>query len=113
MVFRANRSTELAALELMDRIINNMNKNLTPINIYVDLSKAFDCLNHDILLSKLRFYGLSDDALSLLKNYLIGYEPAGLTVHPPPPRMIEGGFIFFVWVSSVTKIFSSKKKWIL
>ena len=68
--FRANRSTELAALELMDRNINNMNKNLTPINIYVDLSKAFDCLNHDILLSKLRFYGLSDDALSLLKNYL-------------------------------------------
>ena len=36
----------------------------------------------------------------------IGYEPAGLTVHPP--RMIEGGFIFFVWVSSATKIFSSK-----
>ena len=37
----------------------------------------------------------------------IGYEPASLTVHPP--RMIEGGFIFFVWVSSVTKFFSSKK----
>ena len=35
----------------------------------------------------------------------IGYEPAGLTVHPPP-RIIEGGFIFFAWVSSVTKIFS-------
>ena len=39
---------------------------------------------------------------------IIGYEPAGLTVHPPP-RMIVGGFIFFVWVSSATKIFSSKK----
>ena len=47
-----------------------MNKNLIPINIYVDLSKAFDCFNHDILLSKLRFYSLSDNALSLLKNYL-------------------------------------------
>ena len=45
-------------------------------------------------------------------NKYIGYEPAGLTVHPPP-RMIEGGFIFFVWVSSATKYFSSKKKWIL
>ena len=42
----------------------------------------------------------------------IDYEPAVLTVHPPP-RMIEGGFIFFVRVSSVSKIFSSKKKWIL
>ena len=42
----------------------------------------------------------------------IGYEPAGLTVHPPP-KMIEGGFIFFVWVSSVTKMFSSQKKGIL
>ena len=38
-------------------------------------------------------------------DVFIGYEPAGLTVHPPP-KMIEGGFIFFVWVSSVTKNFS-------
>ena len=29
---------------------------------------------------------------------------------PPPPKMIEGGFIFFVWVSSVTKISSKKKE---
>ena len=35
----------------------------------------------------------------------LGYEPADLTVHPPP-IMIEGGLIFFVWVSSATKIFS-------
>ena len=40
---------------------------------------------------------------------VIGYEPAGLTVHPPP-RMIEGGFIFFAWVSSATKIFFLKKR---
>ena len=36
-----------------------MNKNLSPINIYIDLSKASECLDHDILLSKLKFYGLS------------------------------------------------------
>ena len=40
---------------------------------------------------------------------LLGYEPAGLTVHPHPPRMIESAFIFFVWVSSATKIFPQKK----
>ena len=34
---------------------------------------------------------------SILRHITIGYEPADLTVHgaPPPPRTIEGGFIFF------------------
>ena len=44
----------------------------------------------------------------------LGYEPADLTVHtPPPPKTIEGGFIFFAYVSSPTKFFFTKKKWIL
>ena len=68
--YRANRSTELAALELMDRNLDNMNRNLTPVNMYIDLSKAFDCLDHNILFSKLKFYGLNDNAIRLLKNYL-------------------------------------------
>ena len=38
--FRSNRSTERAALELMDRNVNCMNQNYCPINIYLDLSKA-------------------------------------------------------------------------
>ena len=68
--FRPNRSTELAALELMDRNIDIMNQNFCPINIYIDLCKAFDCLDHAILLSKLKYYGLNDNAIKLLKNYL-------------------------------------------
>ena len=54
----------------MDRNLDNMNRNLTPVNVYLDLSKAFDCLDHNILLSKLKFDGLNDNALRLLKNYL-------------------------------------------
>ena len=68
--FRANRSTELAALELMDRNIDKINQIFSPINIYIDLCKAFDCLDHVILLSKLKYYGLNDNAIKLLKNYL-------------------------------------------
>ena len=54
----------------MDRTIDNMNKNLSPVNIYIGLSKASDCLDHDILLSKLKFYGLSNNALNLPKKYI-------------------------------------------
>ena len=56
--FRPNRSKELVTLELMDRNINYMNENFCQVNIYLDLSKAFDSSNYDILLSKLKYYGL-------------------------------------------------------
>ena len=51
-----NRSTELAALELMDRNIDSMNQKISLVNIYADLSKAFHCLDHAILLFKLKYY---------------------------------------------------------
>jgi hypothetical protein len=38
--------------------------------VLMDLSKAFDCLPHDILLDKLSAYGMSTDSVSLLESYL-------------------------------------------
>ena len=55
----------------MDRNINAMNNQLTPINIYLDLSKAFDSLDHNILVSKLKYCGVQGVSLDLLKNYLL------------------------------------------
>ena len=54
----------------MDQNIDNMNKSCCPINVYIDLSKAFDSLDHNILLSKLKYYGLDDKAITLLRSYL-------------------------------------------
>ena len=68
--FRKQHSTELAVLELVDRTIYTLDKDETPINIFLDLSKASDTLNHTILLNKLHHYGIRDGSLNLFKSYL-------------------------------------------
>ena len=71
-VFRPGHSTELAAVRLVHHLISEMDNNNTPVNIYIDLSKAFDTLNYFILLSKLKYYGVNGCANKLLCSYLSG-----------------------------------------
>ena len=68
--FRGGHSTELAAFEVVSKIIDEMDKGLLPLNIYLDLSKAFDTIDHQILLGKLAFYGIRGKSLDLFKSYL-------------------------------------------
>ena len=72
--FRSGHSTELAALELTDRIITALDNHNTPLNIFLDLSKAFDTLDHTILLDKLLYYGIRSTAYNLLRSYLANRE---------------------------------------
>ena len=65
-----NHSTELAVLEVIYMITYQLDQGITPINIYLDLSKAFDTLDHDILLTKLQYYGVNGSALALFRSYL-------------------------------------------
>ena len=68
--FRPKRSAELAALEIVDKIIYQMDNSEPPISIFLDLPKAFDLLDHSILLYKLKYYGINSNSLQLLDNYL-------------------------------------------
>ena len=68
--FREHHSTELAALEFTDRIKKEMDAKKIPFSIFLDLSKAFDTLDHSVLLSKLQYYGIRDTALNWFKSYL-------------------------------------------
>ena len=70
--FRPGHSTELAAVKLVDYLTSQLDNHSTPTIVYIDLSKAFDTLNHNILISKLQYYGVTVRSNNLLCGYLSG-----------------------------------------
>ena len=67
--FRKGRSTEDAVLTFHDRIKQMLDNRQTPFAVFLDLSKAFDTIDHDLLLRKLTFYGFTNPAISLMNSY--------------------------------------------
>ena len=68
--FRKEHSTEGAAIELIDRVLQDLDKNEDPFAIFLDLSKAFDTIDHGILLKKLSHYGIRGTTLNWFESYL-------------------------------------------
>jgi hypothetical protein len=68
--FRANQGTENAIFRLITEILNSLNLKTQVSEIFCDLEKAFDCVIHEILLEKLKYYGIKDKQYNLYKAYL-------------------------------------------
>ena len=68
--FRSNHSTSLALTEFVEKVTSAIDKQESTIGVFIDLKKAFDTVDHKILLSKLQCYGIRGLALDWIKSYL-------------------------------------------
>ena len=67
--FRKNNSTQHCLVTMLEKWKNTLDKGGFVCAIFMNLSKVFDTMNHDLLIAKLGAYGFQEDALVFMKNY--------------------------------------------
>lgn len=72
--FRENRSTTKAAIKLLDKVFDSIEKGLHVLGTFCDLCKAFDCVSPNIISDKLHYYGIRGEARKLIFNFLTNRE---------------------------------------
>ena len=70
--FRANRSTSHALLSTIENLKEFLDKGSFGVGLFIDFKKAFDTVNHHILLNKLEFYGFRGVVNKWFQSYLTG-----------------------------------------
>ena len=76
--FRKNHSTQDAVTYFTDCIRKGIDEGCVTAAVFVDFRKAFDSVNHQLLLNKLPGYGISNHELRWLKNYLTSRWKSGV-----------------------------------
>jgi Reverse transcriptase (RNA-dependent DNA polymerase) len=68
--FLPGKSTDSAAAELLDKVYNSLDQGHDTLGVFFDLSKAFDCVQHKLLVDKLNHYGIRGTAGEWFSSYL-------------------------------------------
>ena len=109
--FRKKFSTDFAITKLLDKVVHSLSEKNHIIALFMDLSKAFDTIDHNILLRKLYNYGIRGVAWSWIKSYLSNRQQYVLIddVKSPisfincgvPQGSILGPLLFLIYINDI------------
>lgn len=115
--FRTNHSTTTALMKVTNDLVQNIDKSQTTFLVLLDYSKAFDVINHELLIAKLHYFHIHPAVLAWFTNYLSGRSQivkiddvlsTDLTISKGVPQgSILGPLLFIIYTSDLPNILTS------